>query len=311
MYPYPFYVNTPIRNIIPNSPIWPRHVCPKYPCVPTQFNQNATQSPTLLTGTQKWIHEPNGVLGFLEDCNTDSPTPGSHQNWIYQPSNSFYFTADQNASYYFFPYEVDPKNDIVIKGRYPYARYFSFHITGIPFLQFVGSVLGRELIPDPGSTNPFLPGADWDATSRNYTLKVRFTAPPEGSNHFLPAAGNNVIYAGSLENGEPNRYGGAIFLRIYVPSIGYDQTGGVELPFITYCNAKHDKGHQTHSKFKKQESSCLFSEGFKNTSQGNNNELNQMSFDDYINLNYFANSHRENSKRINSTQSRDLTFSST
>jgi hypothetical protein len=29
-------------------------------------------------------------------------------------------------------------------------------------------------------------------------------------------------------------------LRIYVPSIGYDKTGGVGLPKITYCAAKKD-----------------------------------------------------------------------
>jgi hypothetical protein len=28
---------------------------------------------------------------------------------------------------------------------------------------------------------------------RNYTLKIRFTAPPDGSSHFVPGAGNKII----------------------------------------------------------------------------------------------------------------------
>lgn len=120
--------------------------------------------------------------------------PGPHQNWIYQPSNSYFFLGDQNASYYIFPYEVNPETEIVIKGRYPYARHFSITIANSPTHRLVDSVAGREIIPDPGSTNPFIPGANWDAPNRNYTLKIRFTAPPNGSDHFVPAAGNNVIY---------------------------------------------------------------------------------------------------------------------
>jgi hypothetical protein len=174
------------------------------------------------------------------------PNPGPHQNWIYQPSNTYFFLGDQNASYYIFPYEVDLETEIMIKGRYPFARHFSFHIASLPSRRTVDSVAGRELLPDPRSTNPFLPGANWDATNRNNTLKIRFTAPPDGSNHFVPGAGNNVIYAGTLENGEPNRVG-LIVLRIYVPSLGYDKTGGVGLPLITYCPAKKDKGHQNHA----------------------------------------------------------------
>jgi hypothetical protein len=85
-----------------------------------------------------------------------------------------------------------------------------------------------------------LPGAYWNADNRNYTLKIVFTAPPQGSDFFVPEAGNNTIYAGILPNGTPNKFG-FFGIRIYVPSLGYDKTGGVGLPKITYCAAKREK----------------------------------------------------------------------
>lgn len=264
-YPCPYYVNTPMQNIVP--------------------------SPALSPSMQKCIHEPSDVLGFSEDYNCNSPTPGPHQNWIEQPFNTFLILGDQNSSFYMFPYESDPETEIVIKGRYPYARYFSFNVSGVFSLK-VGSAVDHEIIPDPGSTNPFLPGANWDAKNRNYTLKIRFTAPPEGSNHFVPGAGNNIIYAGTLENGEPNTHG--IFtLRIYVPSIGYDKTGGVGLPLITYCSTRKDKGHA----------------GFQNTSQHNNNKQNYKYFEYYNNFNNFASSYIRNNDKLANNHSCDLTWS--
>ncbi|MDE5414255.1 hypothetical protein [Alkalihalobacterium chitinilyticum] len=286
----PSYTSQPYYNIGPNSPVSQNPTYQVYPDVPTQFNRNIVPSPPLAP-SQPYQTSPNG------------PIPGPHQNWIYQPSNSYFFLGDHNASYYTFPYEVDPKTEIVIRGRYPYARYFTFNIASIPSHRLVDSVVGRELIPDPGSTNPFMPGANWDATNRNYTLRIRFTAPPEGSNHFVPGAGNNVIYAGTFKNGEPNRFG-MIVLRIYVPSIGYDKTGGVDLPFITYSSEK-DKGHRTHCNF---ESSSLYSAELQNTNQQNNNQQNQMDFDDFINLNYFANSNKRNNIKMDFRQGYDLTW---
>jgi hypothetical protein len=146
--------------------------------------------------------------------------------------------GDFNANYYVFPYEVDTDIEIVIKGQFPYARYMSFTLAG-QIDTVIATAPDRVLIPDPGSTNPFLPGADWNADNRNYTVKIRFNAPPQGSEHFVPEAGNNTFYAGTLKDGSPNKVG-LIGYRIYVPSIGYDKLGGVGLPKITYCAAEKD-----------------------------------------------------------------------
>lgn len=158
------------------------------------------------------------------------------QKWIQQPSNSLLMLGDFNASYFVFPYQVDSDIEIVIKGQFPYARYMSFTLSG-QIDTLIATAPDKALIPDPGSSNPFLPGADWNADNRNYTIKIRSTAPPQGSDHFVPEAGNNTFYAGTLKDGTPNRFG-LIGLRIYVPSIGYDKTGGLGLPKITYCSSK-------------------------------------------------------------------------
>lgn len=158
------------------------------------------------------------------------------QNWIQQPSNSLLMLGDFNAGYYTFPYEVNPDIDIVIKGQFPYARYMSFTLSG-QLDNVIANAPDQALLPDPGSTNPFMPGADWNANNRKYTIRIRSTAPPQGSSHFVPEAGNNTFYAGTLKDGTQNRFG-LLGFRIYVPSIGYDKTGGVGLPKITYCSAK-------------------------------------------------------------------------
>lgn len=181
-YPCPYYVHTPMQNIVPSPPLTP-----------------------------------------------------SMQKWIHQPSDNLFMLGDFNASYNQFPYAVDPGVEIVIRGQFPYARYLSFSVMGKADFT-IATIPDYKLIPDPGSTNPFWPGADWNAKNRNYTLKIRFTAPPEGADHYVPGPGNNIVYAGTMPSGVPNTHG-TIGLRIYAPSIGYDETGGVGFPKIMYFAA--------------------------------------------------------------------------
>ena len=168
--------------------------------------------------------------------------PSNIQKWIHESSDSLTLLGDFNASYNTFPYSALPNVEIVIKGQFPYARYLSFSVIGEADLT-IATIPDRELIPDTGSTNPFLPDADWNTKNRNYTLKIRFTAPPEGAEHFVPGAGNNIVYAGTLKSGLPNTRG-TIGLRIYVPSIGYDDiTGGVGFPEIMYSHMPNDRSY--------------------------------------------------------------------
>ncbi|WP_051280348.1 hypothetical protein [Anaerovorax odorimutans] len=178
-------------------------------------------------------------INIPKDIITSPALPPSMQRWIHEPSNNLALLGDFNASYNTFPYTVNPNVEIVIKGQFPYARYLAYSVIGKADLT-IATIPDRDLIPDPGSINPFLPGANWNAKNRNYTLKIRFTPPPEGIDHFIPGAGNNIIYAGTLKNGLQNTHG-TIGLRIYAPSIGYDDiTGGVGFPIIMYNNIPND-----------------------------------------------------------------------
>src|SRR3712207_831945 len=78
-----------------------------------------------------------------------------------------------------------------------------------------------DVAPDPGSSNPFLPGARRDVAERSWTVVVVDEAPPAD-----PAARRpNTIYAKPAE-------GEAIELayRVYEPDVGLDLTGGTGLP---------------------------------------------------------------------------------
>ena len=77
-----------------------------------------------------------------------------NQSWTHLAEDTYLLRADHNCSYNIFPYQVDPKTEIVVNGQYPYARYFSITVIG-QFNLLVASAVDRELIPnllqrDPG-----------------------------------------------------------------------------------------------------------------------------------------------------------------
>src|SRR5205814_2119195 len=80
-----------------------------------------------------------------------------------------------------------------------------------------------DIAPDPGSANPFLPGAKRriPVDQRHYTLYITF------EQGFVP--GPNTIYVDPSKN--PT---GVSTLRVYVPDKGRDTTGGVGLPQVTW-----------------------------------------------------------------------------
>jgi hypothetical protein len=125
---------------------------------------------------------------------------------------------DTNAVYWSTPYAAVPGSRLRIEGEFPYARYISWNVydaVGRP----IGALSDRQLRPDPGSSNTFLPGADRFATPRSYTAFVEFG--PEPAN---PAP--NTLYTGDSRVGQ-------IWYRVYVPDRGRDEKGGVPLPKVT------------------------------------------------------------------------------
>lgn len=129
---------------------------------------------------------------------------------------------DSSAQYWTGSYRAIPGTHIRIDGIYPYARYTSWNVYD-PILRPFAKKTDFELEPDPGSANPFLPGAQrkTPVEQRRYTLYITFDPA------FKP--GPNVIFVDPQKNPA-----GFFTLRVYVPDKGRDVTGGVGIPQVTW-----------------------------------------------------------------------------
>src|SRR5437763_2233981 len=129
---------------------------------------------------------------------------------------------DSSAQYSTAHYTAVPGTRIRIDGVFPYARYTSWNVYD-PILRPFAKKSDFELQPDPGSANPFLPGADrtTPVDQRHYTLFITFDPADQ--------PGPNTIYVDPTKNPR-----GLITLRVYVPDQGRDMTGGVGLPQVTW-----------------------------------------------------------------------------
>lgn len=134
------------------------------------------------------------------------------------------FFPDESASYWLLAYQAAPGTRLRIRGEYPYARYISFNVYD-PAGRPLDSLNDTQIAPAPGSSNPFLAGADRTAAKRDYEVTVEFGVPPAGG----PAP--NTIYTGQGQNGLPN-LNGVLLYRVYVPDRGRDRFGDVGLPRV-------------------------------------------------------------------------------
>ena len=132
---------------------------------------------------------------------------------------------DTNASYWSYAYRAVPGTELVIRGAYPRARYFSFHVyqpSGVP----LDSLYDARIEPDKGSANPFAGQGDRRGLQR-YTAHVVFSGKPA-----TPA--RNTLYAGKAAvAGSPNA-AGILMLRVYVPTDPWSPQGSVPLPTVTW-----------------------------------------------------------------------------
>jgi hypothetical protein len=135
---------------------------------------------------------------------------------------------DEAAIYYLGAYVAVPGLRLRIHGRFPHARYMSFNLYDLE-ARPIDALADVELNPDPGSSNPFAPGADRTGEARDYTVFVDFGAPPA-------TRAPNTVYAGAGQGGTPN-IAGLLIYRIYLPDAGRNDTGDVGLPTVTLQTA--------------------------------------------------------------------------
>lgn len=149
-------------------------------------------------------------------------------SWYVQSNSDAVNVAypDEGAAYWATQMVQIPRTGLVIRGRFPKARYFSIHAYD-PALRPVGALRDDQIDPASGS-NPFrAPKKSARAKKPTGTYVIRIV--PE-ARPARPAP--NTIYAGSTADGLQNP-GGSVLYRVYVPNDPKDPTGGVGLPRVT------------------------------------------------------------------------------
>lgn len=129
---------------------------------------------------------------------------------------------DPGAVYWSAKCTIPEGAQMQLMGKYPHSRYISISSYDLGTAAPTDILSDNQINPDPGSRNPFLPGAvrfgRWD---RDYTVTIINEYPPEDPATRLP----NTLYAKAGGEGSI-----AVCYRIYVLDRFGDITGGVGLP---------------------------------------------------------------------------------
>ena len=155
--------------------------------------------------------------------------------WLFRLSGDQVNAAfpDSAAKYWVAEIPIPPGFHADLAGRFPHARYISF-IDYDPASRAIDGIADSEIVPDPGSSNPFVAGADRTASDRSYVVHVR--------NEVAPASGRatNTIYTERPD--QPTKTSrvtqtALVVYRLYEADRAYasvgDITGGVGLPEVS------------------------------------------------------------------------------
>ncbi|MGV9410845.1 hypothetical protein ACWDOP_13085 [Nocardia sp. NPDC003693] len=180
-----------------------------------------------------------GATTILAGAGTAAPAgnillgPNTSCAWGFQagPDRVNIAYPDTGATYWGSNMPVPQGGYIEISGQFPHARYLSM-ATYSRTSTSVDGLNDQAIVPDAGSANPFLPGADRTAESRSYTVRLVDGRAPETGR---PA---NTLYTTSSDGARSTAENGALFLiRVYLPDTGADLAGGVPLPAVTLVAA--------------------------------------------------------------------------
>ncbi|MGL5017214.1 MAG: DUF1254 domain-containing protein, partial [Luteolibacter sp.] len=124
----------------------------------------------------------NGPRGYPYWNYLEYPKPIQNPN-LWPDTQSTYFLSRMN---------LPAGASLTFKGGYPRARYFKYALyrwNGQTFLSIGEDIVGKDIAPDEGSTNPFVIGNQRLGDQRDYTLRiVAADAPAERE--------PNTLYAG-------------------------------------------------------------------------------------------------------------------
>lgn len=126
---------------------------------------------------------------------------------------------------------VEPGGRAEFRGQYPQARYFAYHPNDMD-LNNLDTLRDVELVPDPGSQNPFIDPAA-AVTGQYYTATLAFSPPPA---ELRP----NTSYVGEKKHGGDNRFVLNLLRLYHVNSGNGPGSGSVPLPALKIYNADGD-----------------------------------------------------------------------
>ena len=134
--------------------------------------------------------------------------------------NGHYFNfPEESATYWMSRFNLPEGSRLVLRGRYPHARYISLN----SYSEAVPTDALSDIVirPDRGSVNPFIPGNRRDRRRRAWRVRVLDQEPP------APGAKRkrNTLYARPSGDAAIE-----VFYRVYEPDRGLGLTGGTYLP---------------------------------------------------------------------------------
>jgi hypothetical protein len=134
---------------------------------------------------------------------------------------------EESATYWLARFTPLPAGaHLVLKREFAHARHESLNAyrtvqtptgsqRGIPS----DAIADQEIVPDAGSTNPYVTGQRRDVARRFYAVRVHTREPPADRAARVP----NSLYSGTGATNE-------VVLRVYVPDDPQDLLGGTALP---------------------------------------------------------------------------------
>ncbi|TCJ99937.1 hypothetical protein [Nocardia alba] len=162
----------------------------------------------------------SAAVGFAAPASAE-PTDSTLCAWRFMSNSTVLNVAfpDANSTYWLMPYALGPGDSIELSGTYPAARYFSLNTYGTD-LDTVDTLRDDQIIPDPGSANPYVDAsAEALPASRQRWHATLVNGPADHS--------RNEIQAVASGQGTPI---GFVIIRVYVPTDPNSLSGGVGLP---------------------------------------------------------------------------------
>ena len=184
----------------------------------------AVMSVTLVTPLSQpsWaMGSPGGSvnpMSGLSTCFWRGPVDATHVNSAFPDTAVTYWTATIS---------IPTGARLGIAGQFPHSRYMSFNAYDRKGAA-TDHIDDVAIVPSKGSTDPFLPGADRNATHRKYRVTVLDQVP---AGKALP----NTLSAGV--SGQTTQ---VLVYRVYVADSGKDAAGGVGLPQVSVTLANGD-----------------------------------------------------------------------